>query len=118
MRSTDRGSTTSATSCWTSVTTWATRGAGEVVELLVRERLERRRVGDALAGGERHLDGELGDERLPRAGGRRHDDGLSGLDRPDRFELEVVERERVPCAKLLEQLHHRTQYHGDRKSVV
>src|SRR6058998_15907 len=83
----------------------------EVVELLVRERLERRGVRDALARRERHVDGELGDERLPRPGRRRHDDGLSAFDRADGFELEVVERERVPGAKLLEQLHHSTQYH-------
>src|SRR6058998_2834183 len=83
----------------------------EVVELLVRERLERRGVRDALARRERHVDGELGDERLSRPGRRRHDDGLSAFDRADGFELEVVERERVPGAKLLEQLHHSTQYH-------
>src|SRR5213078_2138569 len=89
-------------------------GPGEVVELLVRERLERRGVGDALARRERRVDGELGDERLARPGRRGHDDGLPRFDRADRFELEVVERERVPGAKRLEQLHHSTQYHGGR----
>ena len=84
-------------------------GAREVGELLVRERLERRGVRDAVAGGERRVDRELGDERLPRPRRRRDDHRLAGGDRLDRLELEVVERKRVAGAKLLEQIHHSTQ---------
>ena len=77
--------------------------AGEVAELLVGERLERRRVGDALAGLERGLDGELGNERLAGPGGSRDDHGLSGSDGATRLDLEVVERKRIARLEALEQ---------------
>src|SRR5437773_283042 len=84
-------------------------GAGEVVELLVRERLERRRVGDAPAGLERALDRVLRHQRLAAPRRRRHDHRLIRLDGADRFDLEVIEGEGKLRAEPLETLHF---HHG------
>ena len=50
----------------------------------LRERLERRGVGDALAAPRAAVDRELGDQRLAGAGGRRDDHRLARLDGADR----------------------------------
>ncbi len=67
----------------------------EVAELLVRQRLQRRRVeGPAtLAAG--RPDAVLGDDRLAAAGRGGDDDVAAGVERIDGVELEAVERERV-----------------------
>jgi hypothetical protein len=65
----------------------------EVAELLVAERLDGRRVDDALVPLERVLDGEVRDEGLPRAGGRRDEHGVALQDRADRLHLKGVELE-------------------------
>ena len=80
-------------------------GAGEVAELLVAQRLERRGVGDADAALQGRHDGELGDQRLAGAGGGRDDHRLIRLDRADRLQLEVIQRERIPGAEPLDEVH-------------
>ncbi len=68
--------------------------AGEVTELLVRERLQRCGVEGLAACGERLGDRVLGDQRLPRAGRRGHEDGAADVERVERPDLERVERKR------------------------
>jgi Uma2 family endonuclease len=80
-------------------------GAGEVAELLVAERLERRGVRDAAPRLERLLDGELGDQCLAGAGRRRDDHRLVVRDRADRLDLEVVQREWIARAEPLDGVH-------------
>ena len=79
--------------------------AREVAELLVRERLERRRVGDAPPALERGLDRVLRHEGLARAGRRGDEHGLAGFEGADGVDLERVEREREASGETLEQLH-------------
>jgi hypothetical protein len=78
--------------------------AAEVGELLIAERLQRRRVGEAAAVGERTMDGELGHQGLPRPRRRRDDDGLALIDRPDGAQLEIVQGERVMGQEGFEQV--------------
>ena len=78
---------------------------GEVAELLVRERLQRRGVEGLAPGGERTLDAVLGHHGLPRSGRRRDQYRLAGLQGPDRAELEVVERERVALREAFDAGH-------------
>ncbi len=68
---------------------------GEVAELLVRERLQRRRVKRPSAAPAHHLDAVLGDDRLAAAGRGGNDDVAAGVDGVDRFELKPVELERI-----------------------
>ena len=67
--------------------------ADEVAVLLVRQRLERRRVEGLAAARERALDRVLGDEGLARAGRRGDEHRTAGVERVERVALEVVERE-------------------------
>ena len=80
-------------------------GPGEVAELLVGEGLQRRGVGQALAGLQGELDGELRHQRLARAGRRGHDDRLPGGDGAGRLHLEIVEGKRILRAETLEEIH-------------
>ncbi len=68
---------------------------GEVSELLVGERLDRRRVEALAAVGQRQVDGELPYQRLAGASGRRDEDSAAGEERLTRAQLESVEREVV-----------------------
>ena len=68
----------------------------EVAVLLVRERLERRRVEDLAAVGPGLVDGVLGHQRLARPGGRGDQHALAGVERVEREPLEAVEREAAP----------------------
>src|SRR5262249_42168208 len=81
------------------------QGSREVAELLVGQRFQGRRVGDALAGLQRLLNRELGHQRLARARGSRHDDRLPGGDGPRRLHLEIVQAKRILGAKSLEEIH-------------
>ena len=72
----------------------------EVAELLVGERLQRCRVERPPAVPAGRLDAVLGDHRLAAAGRRGDDDVVSGVERVERLELEVVERERVAADDL------------------
>ena len=67
----------------------------EVAELLIRQRLQRRRVEGLGALLQRALYGVLGDDRLPGAGRRRDQHGLTPVEGLDGLALELVERERV-----------------------
>ncbi len=74
----------------------------EVVELLVGQRLDRRRVERLAPGREREVDRELADDRLAGAGGRGHQDPAPVLDLLAGPDLEVVEREVVVAAEVPE----------------
>jgi hypothetical protein len=65
----------------------------QVGELLVRQRLERRRVEGLAPFGPRAVHGVGGDERLARAGGGAHEDRAAAVERVERLALEGVERE-------------------------
>ena len=67
----------------------------EVVELLVRQRLDRRGVEALAAGRQRQVHRELADHRLAGAGGRRDQHAVAVLDAPAGLDLERVEREGV-----------------------
>ena len=69
-------------------------GGDELAVFLVRQRLERRRVERLAVGAHGTVHGVVRDERLARAGRRRHQDRVAGVERPHRFELELVEGER------------------------
>ena len=66
---------------------------GEVVELLVGQRLDRRRVEALAARGQREVYGELTHDRLAGAGRGRDEHGAPGLELTAGPDLEVVERE-------------------------
>ena len=66
----------------------------EVAELLVRERLQRRRVEGPPAISPCRLDAVLGDGGFPAAGRRGHDDVVPVVEGVDGIDLELVERER------------------------
>ena len=68
---------------------------GEVVELLVRERLDRSGVERPPPVAECRRDAVLGDHRLAAPCRRRDDHVLAGVERVDRLDLEAVEREVV-----------------------
>ena len=68
----------------------------EVPVLLVRERLERRRVERLRPAGEREADRVLGDDRLARAGRRGDEHRLPGVERVERLALERIEGEAEP----------------------
>ena len=76
----------------------------EVRVLLVRQRLERRGVGDAAPARERGVDGELGHEGLPGARGGGDDHRLVVDDGRDGVLLEAIERERVAGLEGLQQV--------------
>jgi hypothetical protein len=65
----------------------------EVAELLVRQRLQGRRVEDLAALGPGPGDGVLRDQRLARPGRRGDEDGLAVVEGVERPPLEGVERE-------------------------
>ena len=67
--------------------------ADEVVVLLVRQGLDRRRVEGPAAGGQGHRHRVLGHHRLPRPGGRADEHRTTGVDGLDGLELEAVEGE-------------------------
>ena len=69
--------------------------AHEVAVLLIRQRLQRRRVEGLAARLERRRDRVLGDERLARSGGRRDEHRPSGVERVEGAALERIERERM-----------------------
>ena len=64
----------------------------EIAVLLVRERLDRRRVEGLGTLGEREVDGVLGDDGLARPGRGAHEDGLAVVEEVECVELEAVER--------------------------
>jgi hypothetical protein len=66
----------------------------QLAVLLVRQRLDRRRVDHALAVSEGHGDGVLGTDGLPRRGVSGHQDRLAAIDARARGSLEAVEPER------------------------
>jgi hypothetical protein len=66
---------------------------GEVGVLLVRQRLDRRRVERLAPLGQRLVDGELPDDRLARAGRRADQDAGTLVERLARLHLEGVEGE-------------------------
>ena len=74
----------------------------EVVELLVGECLDGRRVEALAPRREREVHGELAHDRLARPGGRRHEHAAARLDLLARLHLEGVEREPVQPAELRE----------------
>ena len=65
----------------------------EVAVLLVRQRLDRRRVERPPPVAERRLDPVLGHDRLAAAGRCRDDHVLTGVERVDRSVLERIEFE-------------------------
>ena len=73
----------------------------ELPELLVGERLERGRVDDALAVSERHRDGVLGHDGLPRGSMRGDHHALALFHHLDRFLLERVQSEGVHLGGIL-----------------
>src|SRR5919106_1734726 len=73
----------------------------QVAELLVRERLQRRRVEALALFLECALDRVLGDDRLAGAGRRGHEHRFPLRERLDRRELERVERKWVPRREAL-----------------
>jgi hypothetical protein len=74
----------------------------EVVVLLVRERLDRRRVEALAAGLDRQVYGKLADQRLAGAGRRGDQHPVARLQRPAALDLERVELERVGGREVLE----------------
>ncbi len=72
----------------------------QVAELLVRQRLERRRVERPPAVAAGRLDAVLGDHGLAAPGRGGDDDVVAGVEGVERLELEVVERERVAADDL------------------
>ena len=68
----------------------------QLSELLVRQRLDRRGVEDAIAGGQSLGHGVGRDQGLAGAGRRRHDHVLAPVDRVERRDLEPVRFERQP----------------------
>ncbi len=70
--------------------------ADQVVELLVRQRLDRRGVERLATGGERQVHRELADDRLAGPRGRGHEHAAAVLELAARAELEVVEGEGEP----------------------
>ncbi len=77
----------------------------EVGELLVGQRLDRRRVEALAAGGQRDVDSELADQRLAGPCGRGDEHAVTGLDRFTCVHLEWVEREVVQLPKIDEVVH-------------
>ncbi len=67
----------------------------EIVELLVRQRLDRRGVERSLAVGDRGVDGVLGDHGLAAARRRGDEHRLTVVERVEGAQLELVEREAV-----------------------
>ena len=69
-------------------------GGGELPVLLVRQRLERRRVERLAVGRQGSVDGIRGHQRLARPCGGGHQDRVPGVQRLEGLVLEVVEGER------------------------
>jgi hypothetical protein len=70
----------------------------QIVELLVRQGLDRRGVEAFRALGEREVDGELAHDGLARPRRRAHEHAVAALEDAAGLDLEVVEFERVvPC---------------------
>ena len=67
----------------------------EVVELLVRQRLDRRGVETLAPGSQSELNSEFADDGLSSAGGSRDQNASTGLKGLTRFDLETVETEFV-----------------------
>ncbi len=69
--------------------------AAQVLELLVRQGLDRSGVERTFAVGQRGGDGVLGHHRLARSGRCRHQDRRAAVERIDRLDLEPIQREGV-----------------------
>jgi hypothetical protein len=66
----------------------------QISKLLIRERLERRRVDNALPARERQVAPELADHRLSRTRWCGHHNGATTVQRIKRLQLEIVEIKR------------------------
>jgi hypothetical protein len=67
----------------------------EIVELLVRQRLDRRGVETLAPGSQSELNSEFANDGLSSAGGSRDQNTSTGLKGLTRFDLETVETEFV-----------------------